>query len=118
MELNERNFVIYAANHYNNPCCVDVNEFYEDLSRFKYIKRLLRRYKEKNDLKERLILNHIIIIHNMFGIKSGVSMCFYKIDEEYWPALKTFLLYLNYIYEDEYINIPSDLYVARRLQQI
>jgi hypothetical protein len=118
MELTDKTFLIFAARHYANPCCADVKEFYEDIARFKYLKKLLKRYKDKSELQERLILNHIIIIHNSFGISAGVRMCFFKIPEEYWPALKTFLLYLNYIYIEEYINIPSDMYVARKLQQI
>ena len=118
MELTEKNFTLYAAHHYNNPRCLDVQEFYDDLSRFKYLKKLLKRYKDKGELQERLILNHIIIIHNMFNIEAGVKMCFFKIPEQYWPALKTFMLYLNYIRQEDYINIPSDLYVAKKLQQI
>lgn len=118
MELNDRTFLLYAAKHYVNPCCMDISEFYEDVSRFKYLKKLLKRYKDKGELQERLILNHIIIIGNSFGINAGVKLCFFKIPEEHWPALKTFMLYLNYIHPEEYINIPSDIYVARKLQLI
>jgi hypothetical protein len=118
MEITDQTFSIFAARHYINPCCIDVKEFYEDVARFKYLKKLLKRYKEKSELQERLILNHIIIIHNSFGVSAGVRMCFFKIPEEYWPALKTFMLYLNYIHPDDYINIPSDIYIARKLQQI
>jgi len=118
MDLNDRTFALYAAKNYRNPCCTDIKEFYEDLLRFKYLKKLLKRYKDKGDLQERLILNHIIIIHNSFGVAAGIRLCFFKIPEEYWPALKTFLLYLNYVHRDDYINIPSDMYVARKLQQI
>jgi hypothetical protein len=117
-ELNEDNFILYAARNYNNPCCTDVDEFYTDVARFKYLKKLLKRYAEKGQLQERLILNHIIIIHNMFTIEAASRMCFYKIPESYWPALKTFMLYLNYIYDEDFINIPSDIYVALKLKEI
>lgn len=117
-ELTDHNFEFYAARNYNNPRCIDIQEFRDDLLRFKYLKKLLKRYKEKQDLQHRLILNHIIIIHNVFFMEAATRMCFFKIPEEYWPALKTFLLYLNYIYDDDFINIPSDIYVALKLKEI
>ena len=117
-ELNARNFTLYAAQHYTNKRCLDPKEFYEDLAHFKYIKKLLKRYDDDKELQERLILNHIIIAHNVFTLKAATAMCFFKVPTQQWPALKTFLLYLNYIYENTHINIPSDLYVAKKLQQI
>ncbi len=117
-ELTEKNFILYAANNYINPRCLDVKEFHEDLHRFKYVKKLFKKYHEKQILQERLILNHLIIIHNMFGLPGATRMCFFKINETYWPALKTFLLYLNYIPDGEYTNIPIDLYIARQLQKL
>lgn len=118
LELNVKNFEIYAARHYNNPNCLDINDFYYDLDHFKYIKKLLNKYSKKKILQERLILNHLIIIHNVFAISAATQMCFHKLNDEHWPALKTFLLYLNYIYPDEYSNIPSDLYITKKLQNI
>ena len=117
-ELTDRNFELYAAKHYNNPRCIDIQEFYDDLSKFKYLKRLFGRYKEKKELQERLILNHLITIHNIFYIEAARTMCFHRIDEAMWPALKTFLLYLNYLPEDEYVDIPVDLFVVKKLQSI
>jgi hypothetical protein len=117
-ELAEKNFLLYAANNYNNPRCLDVKEFHEDVHRFKYVKKLLKKYQEKGILQERLILNHLIVIHNMFHIAAATRMCFFKISETHWPALKTFLLYLNYIPDGEYLNIPIDLQVARTLQKL
>lgn len=114
--LTNGNFELYAAKHYNNPRCLDVKEFYEDLSRFKYLRRLLKKYVDKNILLERKILNHIIIIHNVFFSRAATAMCFSKIDVAYWSALKTFLLYLNLITDDDYVNIPIDLFVAKQLQ--
>jgi len=117
-ELTDKNFLIYAAKHYNNPGCLDIKDFESDLAHLKYIKKLLKKYGDKGVLQERLILNHIIIFHNMFYPEAATRMCFYKVHEENWPALKTFLLYLNYIPNGDYINIPIDLNIARTLQKI
>jgi hypothetical protein len=118
IELNDKNFNIYAARHYNNPNCLDVDDFYEDIDRFKYLKKLFNKYSNGKTLQERLILNHLIIIYNVFSIHAATQMCFYKLNEEHWPALKTFLLYLNYIHGDDYINIPTDLYITKKLQHL
>jgi len=117
-KLNLNNFSLYAAQHYTNPRVLNVDEFYEDLNKFKYVKKLFTKYKTSGDLKERLILNHIISIYNVFNIEAATKMCFFKMDEESYPALKTFLLYLNYIQEHEFINIPCDLYVVKKLNKI
>ena len=116
--LTDDNFELYAAKHYNNPRCIDIKEFYDDVARFKYLKRLIGRYKEKGEIQERLILNHLITIHNVFIIEAATTMCFYRIEEDMWPTLKTFLLYLNYIPEDRYNDIPVDLIIVRKLQKI
>lgn len=118
LELNEDNFQIFAANNYNNPHCVDLEEFYEDLQRFKYLKRLLKRYSQNGDLQERLILNHLVVIYNVFGIKAANKMLFYKMEVEYWSAIKTFLVYLNYLPEDEKVEIPLDQTVVDKLRQL
>jgi hypothetical protein len=76
--LDESNFLLYAAKHYDNPQCFDTIEFYEDLKRFKYIKRLFNRYDEDGDLKERLVLNHIVVLFNLFGVKASTRMLFLK----------------------------------------
>lgn len=116
--LTRKNFMVYAARHYNNPRILDIQEFYEDVARFKIVKRLLKRYIEKNILEERRILNEIITIHNVFLMKASTQMLFFQFDEEYFPALKTFLLYLNYITDEDYINVPVDLFIVKKLQQI
>jgi len=97
-KLDETNFLLYAAKHYDNPQCYDTVEFYDDLKRFKYIKRLFNRYAEEGDLKERLILNHIIVLNNVFGPEPTAKMLFLKCKglEEY---LKPFLLFLNILPE-------------------
>ena len=118
VELNEKNFVLYAARNYTNPRCLDPEEFEEDLTRFKYLKRLFSRYKDKHELQERLILNHLTVIHNVFGIRAATEMCFFKIDHAVWPALKTFLLYLNLLHPDDYLLIPTDPIVIKSLQKL
>lgn len=117
-DLNEDNFVLYAAKHYDNPQCVDSEEFYDDLNRFKYLKRLLRRYHDNNDLQERLILNHIIVLYNVFGIEPANRMMFYKMEERYWSQVKTFLVYLNFLPENEFIEIPLDETIVNVLRKI
>ena len=117
-ELTEDNFTLFAAKHYDNPQCLDIAEFEEDIARFKYVKRLLRRYNQSGDLQERLILNHLIIIYNVFGIDAANRMVFYKIEEELWPALKTFLIYLNYLPESQFVEIPLDPTIVDRLRKI
>lgn len=91
--VNEDNFVLFAAKHYNNPQCYDTEEFYDDLKRFKYIKRLFNRFEQTGDLKERLILNHILILYNMFG-DAATLMLFVKLKGHY-TLLKPFLVLIN-----------------------
>jgi uncharacterized protein YerC len=99
--LNEDTFDEYAVKNYRNPNCVSVLEFLDDLKTIKYIKRLLNKYRDKKDLKERLILNHIISLSNVFGVEATAAMLYFKIEKENHDALNAFLLFLNYIeYED------------------
>ena len=93
-KLDDSNFFLYAAKHYDNPQCFDTIEFYDDLKRFKYIKRLLNRYIDEGDLKERLILNHIIVLYNVFGPTATVRMLFLKC-KGMEHLLKPFLVFLN-----------------------
>lgn len=95
-KLDETNFMLYAAKYYDNPSCFDTLEFYEDLNRFKYIKRLFSRYEESGELKERLILNHIIILYNLFGVPATTRMLFFKL-KGFYHLLKPFLVLLNYL---------------------
>jgi len=94
MELTETSFLIYAMNCYDNPSCHEVSEFEEDLKRFQYIRKLLKKYKETGDLRERLILNHIIVIYNLFGYRA-TEMLYMKM-EGFHEYLKPFLEYLRY----------------------
>lgn len=92
--LNEENFIMYAMKCYTSPHCI-MSEFESDIKRTKYLKRLFRRYKITKSLKERLILNHIILLNNVFGAEATARILFYKIDERDYDILKTFLSYLN-----------------------
>ena len=91
-QLDDSNFMLYAAANYDNPHCYDPDEFYDDLKRFKYLKRLLNRYKETGELKERLILNHITVIYNVFGPSAATRLLFFKL-EGYYELLKPFLVF-------------------------
>ena len=96
-DLTDENFVMYAMKHYDNPACKGISEFNDDLKRFRYLKRLFNKYTAGKDLKERLILNHLVIIYNLFGAEAATKMLFFKVDKEFWPQLKTFLVFLNYM---------------------
>ena len=96
-DLNEKNFLLYAMQHYENPQCVEVEEFNDDLKKIKYIKRLFNQYAIEGVLKERLLLNHIIVFYNVFSVEAATRILFYKLEEEFWPMLKTFLFYLNFL---------------------
>ena len=117
-ELNDDNWMMYASKYYKNVQCTSVEEFYDDLQRFKYLKRLFKRYLNNDDLQERLILNHIIVLNNVFGIEETNRMLFYKIDKDQWPVLKTFLVYLNFLSEDAYVEIPLDQNIIKVLRAI
>ena len=94
-DLNEGNFLMFSMKEYNNIQCIDIEEFYDDLKKIKYIKRLFNIYLNDGQLKERLILNHLIVFYNVFPIHAGTRILFYKIEEHFWPMLKTFLIFLD-----------------------
>ena len=116
--LTESNLLLYAAKHYYNPRFSDIDEFYEDLKRFKYVKRLVNRYLDDKDLSERLILNHLIVIFNAFGIEPSVNMLKVKLDERHWPVIKPFLIFLKYITNDQLVGIEMDDRVIEALRKI
>ena len=123
--LDDDNFMMYAMKMYDNPQCTELSEFYEDLNRIKYIKRLLGRYHTKGNLKDRLILNHIIILGNVFGASATCKILFFKIEDRLHPYLKSFLLFLDYlpeieeeISEVELKNIPIDFRIVKKLKGI
>ena len=94
-DLNDDNFLMYAMKEYNDIQCTSIEEFYDDLKKIKYIKRLFNIYLNDGQLKERLILNHLIVFYNVFPIQAGTRILFYKIEEQFWPMLKTFLIFLE-----------------------
>lgn len=125
--LTDENLVLYAMKAYDNPSCQSIEEFREDLNRVKYIKRLLNKYHKTNVLKERLILNHLVIFYNVFGIECATRILFFKLDKELYRSLKTFLTFLNFM-PDEIIgvsekviynsNIPIDDNIVNILRKI
>ena len=116
--INADNVVMYAIRHYDNPQCEGEKEFEDDLKRFKYIKRLLRKYYDTGILKERLLLNHLIVLTNVFGTTALTTLLLHKIQKEYWSTLKSFLIYLNTISEDELIDIDINKVVLEILRKL
>ena len=114
-ELNDDNFLMYAMREYNNMQCTDVEEFYDDLKKIKYIKRLFNVYKNNGQLKERLILNHFIIFYNVFTVQAGTRILFYKIEKDFWPMLKTFLVFLDRM-PDKIESIRGEVILASNIQ--
>ena len=104
-DLNEKNFLLYAMKEYNNPQCTEVEEFNDDLKKIKYIKRLLNQYVSEGVLKERFLLNHIIVFYNVFPPAAATRILFFKIEEKFWPILKPFLFYLKLMPEDKIESI-------------
>ena len=115
-ELTEDNFVLYAMKHYDNPNCKGLVEFKDDLKRFSYLKKLFKKYKPGSQTKERLILNHIVVLNNLFGV-AMVNMIFFKVDTTSWPQLKSFLLFLNLMPPDNML-IEHDQRVLDSLGKI
>jgi hypothetical protein len=107
MFKSDAEFLQYAMHNYDNPQCSTVSEFEEDLKKFLYIKKLFTRYKKNDELKERLILNHLIVLFNLFG-EAALKMLFYKIEKEDWNLLATFLIYINKLPE----NVPGTMLVS------
>lgn len=123
-QLNRDNFMLYAIGSYTNPDCLGMNEFNEDLSKIKYVKRLLKKYRRSGKIRPILLLNHLVILGNVFGPTAAARMLFYKLERDIHPQLKTVLLYLNYI-EDGSIfdgivvsDIPMDDRLAQTLKQL
>ena len=119
-ELTAENFLLFAIKHYENPQAVTKEDFEKDLNHFKYIKRLLKRYKNTGELKAHLLLNHFIILYNIFG-EGTTAMLFYKIEEEMWTIMKTFVVFLDKLpeYPHCYIHdVEIDEYCLSELGRI
>lgn len=98
-DLNKENIDVFSELSYRNPQCLSSEDFYEDMNRVKYVKRLFNKYNRGGEIKTRLILNHIIAFYNVFENRDATRILFFKMEESYWPLLKTFLLYLSYMPE-------------------
>lgn len=118
-KITTKNFNAYALHHYDDPQCESVEDFQEDLRRFRYLKRLLHRYHESGEMRERLMLNHLITIFNVFGFDASMRMLDFKIkNDKYWSSIKTMLLYLSYVENTWRDDTPLDVPLANRLKQL
>ena len=124
-KLDNENYALYAAKYYDNPTCRSVDEFNEDLTRLIYLKRLFRRYRRSGELRERLILNHLITFYNVFGNEAATRLLFFKIDQDLYGILKTFLVYLQYLPEKtktvdgiDIVEIPLDQTIIDQLRKL
>tara|TARA_B100000029_G_scaffold58672_1_gene52867 strand:- start:2913 stop:3296 length:384 start_codon:yes stop_codon:yes gene_type:complete len=108
-ELNDDNFLIFAIKNYQNPSCTGMQELEDDLKRFKYLKRLFNRYTKTGEANERLIINHLILLFNVFGT-AATKMLFFKLEERYWSDLKTFLVFLN--------RLPIETVVTKGINEV
>jgi len=110
-QVTKDNWLLFAQHHYDNPTLEKEKEFYEDLKRFKYLKRLFRKYVFTGDLNIRLVVNHIIVLQNVFGVEAAVTLLLYKLDVRFWPALKSVLDYLNYLCRQVLKKVETDMKV-------
>jgi hypothetical protein len=118
-KLTPKNFSAFAMKHYDDPQCEDIEDFKEDLRRFRYLKRLLHRYHDLGELRERLMLNHTICLFNVFGFDACMRMLDFKIkEEEHWSSIKTLLLYLGYVDEKWKPQIKIDKELVQRLRDL
>lgn len=125
MKLTEENYLLYCAKHYNNPHSSGTDEFLEDLNRIKYIKKLVTRFEQKNDLKERLILNHIIILCNVFGVRQCTNILFLKLENQL-EYIKPFLVLLQILPDSIEVDgkvfvtdeIPMNIEISKALSKI
>ena len=117
-EITKDNWLLFAQQNYDNPTLEKEVEFYDDIKRFKYLKRLFRKYDITGEIKIRLILNHLIVLQNVFGAEVAITLLLYKIDEKYWSVLKTCLNYLEYLYPHELDKVKTDKNIEEMLKQL
>ena len=117
-EITKDTWLLYAQQNYDNPTFTKEQEFLDDLKRFKYLKRLFRRYTLTGEIKVRLIVNHIVVLQNVFGVEAACVLLLYKIDEQYWPILKTVLEHLDYLYPHELIDVKVDENIKNLLEEM
>ena len=109
-QITKDNWLLYAQKHYDNPTFETEKEFWDDIKRFKYLKRLFRKYETTGSIKIRLVVNHIVVLQNVFGIDACIT--------KYWPILKSVFTYLNYLYPKELIALTEDEYIKRELEKL
>jgi len=117
-EITKDNWLLFAQQNYDNPTLEKEVEFYDDIKRFKYLKRLFRKYDITGEIKIRLILNHLIVLQNVFGAEVAITLLLYKIDEKYWSVLKTCLNYLEYLYPHELDKVKTDKNIEEMLKEL
>jgi len=124
IELTDENFLVYALKNYNSPECTGMDDFEEDVKRFKYLKRLFNRYEKTGILSDRLIINHLVVLYNVFD-SAATPMLFFKTEKEHWSVLKTFLVFLNRMPMEQIVtggvrdvDIPLDFKVINILRKI
>ena len=117
-KITKDNWLLYAQKNYDNPTLEKEVEFYDDIKRFKYLKRLFRKYEITGDIKIRLILNHIILLNNVFGADACMTLLLFKIDKVYWPILKSVCGYLGYLYSHELKEVEEDKTITQMLKEL
>ena len=117
-EITKDNWLLFAQHYYDNPTLQKEQEFYDDLKRFKYLKRLFRKYRITGKLKVRLAVNHIIVLQNVFGVEAACILLLYKVDKQYWSMLKSFLDYLQYLYPHELNDVKVDESIKKLLEEM
>ena len=117
-EITKDNWLLFAQQNYDNPTLEKDEEFFDDIKRFKYLKRLFRKYEITGEIKIRLILNHLIVLQNVFGAEVAVTLLLFKVDNKYWSVLKTCLDYLEYLYPHELKEVETDNNIKELLNNL
>jgi len=117
-EITKDNWLLFAQQNYDNPTVETEIEFYDDIKRFKYLKRLFRKYEITGEIKIRLVLNHVIVLQNVFGAEAAITLLLFKIDKKYWKILKPVLDYLSYLYPHELNDIVYDSNIYNELRKL
>ncbi len=117
-EITKDNWLLFAQQNYDNPTLEKEEEFYDDIKRFKYLKRLFRKYEVTKEIKIRLVLNHLVVLQNVFGAEVAITLLLYKVDNKYWSILKTCLNYLDYLYPHELDKVNTDKNIEEMLKEL
>jgi len=117
-EITKDNWLLFAQQNYDNPTLEKEEEFYDDIKRFKYLKRLFRKYEVTKEIKIRLVLNHLVVLQNVFGAEVAITLLLYKVDNKYWSILKSCLNYLEYLYPHELNDIETDKNIEEMLKEL